>query len=204
MELIWYGHSCFMLDTDLGSVVFDPYEPDNVPGLMLPPLRADLCLCSHNHRDHNFSARVELSGKNCSLSYEGFPSFHDNSQGALRGENTIHLVRAGDFTAVHLGDLGHLLSEEVASNLRGADLLMIPVGGHFTIDAKQAAETVKLLQPKLVIPMHYRGEGFGYEAINEVSDFTCLMDKVTVLGTNRLDPTAFSSGTTAVPCCPLL
>ena len=77
MKLTWYGHSCFLLETEQGSVVFDPYEPGYVPGLKLPELEADLCLCSHGHGDHNYTAAAKLSGRQTGLKIFEFPCFHD-------------------------------------------------------------------------------------------------------------------------------
>ena len=96
---------------------------------------------------------------------------HDEKGGTLRGENTVHCLRAGGLSVVHLGDLGHLLSEAQAAPLRGCDALLIPVGGTYTLDAAGAAAVVRELQPRVVIPMHYRGENFGFDNIDTVEPF---------------------------------
>ncbi|MBQ3404999.1 MAG: MBL fold metallo-hydrolase, partial [Oscillospiraceae bacterium] len=101
--------------------------------------------------------------------------WHDDARGAKRGENTIHILQAEGLRVVHLGDLGHLLSEEQAASIGSPDLLMIPVGGFYTIDAKQAARTVEQLSPRIVVPMHFRGKGFGFDNIAPVKDFLKLV-----------------------------
>ena len=111
MKITWYAHSCFLVETESGSAVLDPYAPGSVPGLSLPPLEADLVLCSHEHSDHNYRAGVKLSGKAAELRVEKIQTFHDEKQGALRGPNTIHALEAEGLRVAHLGDLGHRLSE---------------------------------------------------------------------------------------------
>lgn len=203
MKLTWYGHSCFLLETKEGSVVFDPYEPGYVPGLSLPPLEADLCLCSHDHGDHNYSAAVRLSGCRPELKVGKFECFHDDKQGMMRGKNTMHLVEAEGRRVLHMGDLGHMPGAELLERLGHVDLLMIPVGGYYTIDAAQAAAVVRSLEPGLVVPMHYKGEGFGFEVLSTVEDFTDRMDRVKCLDTNVLEPDWSVDHRTVVLKCPL-
>ena len=160
MKLTWYGHSCFLLESGEGSIVFDPYAPLSVPGWELPKLRADAVICSHGHRDHGWREGVALSGGHFTGSVEQLASFHDERRGALRGENTVTL------TAEQIAALGRV------------DVLMIPVGGHYTVDAAGAWEITKALAPKIVIPMHYRGKGFGYDVIGPVEPFLSLAGNV--------------------------
>ena len=130
MKLTWYGHACFLAETAAGSVVFDPYAPGSVPGLTLPPLRADAVVCSHGHRDHAHAAGVTLSGRKPDFTIRAIPSFHDDRSGTLRGENRIHVLEADGLRLVHMGDLGHMLSEEQLAAVGKPDVLLIPVGGH--------------------------------------------------------------------------
>ncbi len=203
MKLTWYGHSCFLLETEEGSVVFDPYEPGSVPGLSLPPLEADLCLCSHGHGDHNYNAGVRLSGRSPEFKVRKFECFHDDKQGMLRGNNTMHLVEAEGRRVLHMGDLGHMPDPELMAQLGHVDLLLIPVGGYYTIDAALAAAVVRSLEPGLVVPMHYRGEGFGFPVLSELEDFTERMDRVRTLDTNVLEPEWNGGPRTLVLKCPL-
>ena len=203
MKLTWYGHSCFLLETEQGNAVFDPYGPGTVPGLKLPELEADLCLCSHSHGDHNYSQGVRLSGRRPELKLEEFQCFHDDKQGMLRGKNTMHLVEAEGRRVLHMGDLGHMPEPELIRALGRIDLLMIPVGGYYTIDAALAAAVVRSLEPDLVVPMHYRGEGFGFPVITGVEDFTERMDRVKQLYGNVLEPEWKDGPMTVVLSCPL-
>jgi L-ascorbate metabolism protein UlaG (beta-lactamase superfamily) len=178
MKLTWYGHSCFLLESGEGSIVFDPYAPGSVPGWELPKLRADAVICSHGHRDHGWREGVTLSGGRFAGKIEQLASFHDDRRGALRGENTITLVEADGLRAVHMGDIGCPLTTEQIASLGRVDVLMIPVGGHYTVDAAQAREITKALDPAIVSPMHYRGRGFGYDVIGTVEPFLKLAGNV--------------------------
>ncbi|MBR4550286.1 MAG: MBL fold metallo-hydrolase [Oscillospiraceae bacterium] len=199
MILTWYGHACFLAETAAGSVVFDPYAPGSVPGLTLPPLRADAVVCSHGHRDHAHAAGVTLSGRKPDFTIRAIPSFHDDRSGTLRGENRIHVLEADGLRLVHMGDLGHMLSEEQLAAVGKPDVLLIPVGGHYTIGPAAAEKLVRALRPRLTIPMHYRGEGFGYDVIGPVEDFTHLFDTVTFRSSNVLDP-AEAEGVVVLRC----
>lgn len=172
--LTWYGHSCFCLDLGPGgSVIFDPYGPGSVPGTELPEkLEADMVLCSHQHGDHNAAGRVRLTGKKPAFRLTLLDSFHDPDKGAKRGENKIALVEYEGFRAVHLGDLGCALSGTQIDALREADLLLIPVGGFFTIGPDEAAAVCEQLQPRVIVPMHYRRGEMGFNVLTPLDAFT--------------------------------
>ncbi len=203
MRLTWYGHSCFLMETEGGSIVFDPYAPGSVPGLELPPLAADLTVCSHEHRDHFYPQGVTLTGLDPVVGLQRMLTAHDDVGGAKRGDNVITLVDADGVRALHLGDLGHMLTDAQIKNLGRVDVLMIPVGGFFTIDARQAWELVEKLDPFVVIPMHYRGEGFGYDVIAPVEDFLALAKRVRRFDSNVLDLNGVTEPMTAVLKCPV-
>ena len=171
MKITWYGHACFALESADGRVVFDPYAPGKVPGWKLPELEAELVLCSHGHTDHSWAEGVTLSGRPFTGSVTQIPSFHDDRGGALRGENTISVVEAEDLRIAHMGDIGCMLTAEQLSALGRVDLMMIPVGGHYTVDARGAREIVQAVKPGIVIPMHFRGRGFGFPVIGKVEPF---------------------------------
>ena len=171
MKLTWQGHSCFLLEGESGSLVFDPYAPGSVPGLTLPAMTADEVVCSHGHRDHNYRIGIILTGRENGFRITAFHSFHDEKQGTLRGGNQITLVEAEGLRLVHLGDQGCMPERAQIEALHGADVLMIPVGGYYTIDGAEAWTLTELLEPRIVIPMHYRGEGFGYGVIGTAETF---------------------------------
>lgn len=178
MTITWYGHACFRLESESGSVVFDPYAPGKVPGWKLPELEAELVLCSHGHTDHSWAEGVKLSGRAFTGTVTAIPSFHDDRGGALRGENTITVVEAEGLRAAHMGDIGCMLDEEQLAALGRVDVMMIPVGGHYTVDAHGAWEIVKAVEPGIVIPMHFRGRGFGFPVIGKVEPFLRLAENV--------------------------
>lgn len=178
MKLTWYGHSCFMMESRAGRVVFDPYADGSVPGLTLPRLTADLVLCSHGHADHAGEDKVTLTGEQTDYTVETLCCWHDDAGGTKRGENLIRIVSGGGARVAHLGDVGHMLSKGQIKALRHVDALLIPVGGFYTIDAAAARELADAIEPQLVIPMHYRGEGFGYDVIGTVQPFLDLTKNV--------------------------
>ena len=174
MKLTWYGHSCFLLESAEGSAVFDPYSPGSVPGLALPALRADAVICSHGHSDHNYARGVTLTGRAPAFGLRQLHVVHDGEGGKLRGENTVTLVEAEGLRVVHLGDLGHMLSEAQIAKLGRVDLLLIPVGGYYTIGPAEAHALAVKIAPRAVVPMHYRGEGFGFDELGTLDAFTAL------------------------------
>lgn len=190
MRITWLGHACFMVEYEGYRVVIDPFR--DVPGFRDTCAEAEQVLCSHGHYDHAYRKGVTLHlGKESPFTVETVDCFHDEKGGALRGRNTIHILRAGGLTLVHLGDLGHPLSEAQAAKLRHCDVLLVPVGGTYTVDAAGAAEIVKVLQPRVTVPMHYRGADFGFSNIAAVEPFLAHFPagQVRRYGENTLDVT---------------
>ncbi|MDO8577228.1 MAG: MBL fold metallo-hydrolase [Candidatus Daviesbacteria bacterium] len=176
MDIYWYGQSCFKLKGKTASVIIDPYDP-SFTGLKLPrDLQSDVVLTTHDHQDHNFTSapmvfnkpgEYEVSG----VVITGIKSFHDNIEGAERGMNTIFHLLFDNLDIVHLGDLGQSrLTEEQVAQIGQTDILLVPVGSVYTIDAKVASEIVSQLEPKIIIPMHYKIEGLKFE-IEGVENF---------------------------------
>ena len=189
MKITWIGHACFKIESNGYTLILDPYEDGYVPGLK--PLResANMVLCSHGHGDHNAKDLIEITeGQSSPFTITTIDTFHDEVQGAKRGPNTIHIIDDGSFRIAHLGDLGCELEKEQIEQLKDLDVCMIPVGGHYTIDGKQAAELVHQIQPRIVIPMHYRDDkaGFGFDVISTVEDFAESMDSVVRLDQSTL------------------
>ena len=177
MKIEYLGHACFLID---GNLVIDPYKDGSVPGLSLLRVSAAKVICSHGHADHSGVECVELVGSpaDCKLEIREVPSFHDDQGGALRGPNTIFVITSPDGEKlVHLGDLGHFPNEEQLAAISDADYLLIPVGGHFTIDAEMAVRICEAARPKCIIPMHYRTLNSGYPELATVDGFVRLCEE---------------------------
>lgn len=177
MDIYWLGQACFRLKGKNATVLIDPFDPEFV-GLKLPKdLQANVCLISHDHKDHNNAASVSgPDGKRAIMfnqtgEYEvsgvvitGISSFHDNTEGSQRGKNVIFHLMFDNLDIVHLGDLGQTqLTEDQIAQIGPIDILLIPVGSVYTIDYKAAANIVSQLEPKIIIPMHYKTEGLKFE-----------------------------------------
>lgn len=179
MNIKWYGHSCFLLTSDRGiKILTDPCDPK--VGYNISGIEADAVTVSHMHFDHCFTDA--LRGKYIRLEgcvdtdvggvkIKGFPSFHDEFEGEKRGQNTLFLIEIDGIRVLHCGDLGHVLSEEAAAELGGIDVLLVPVGGYYTIDHAQARQLANLLKPSVVIPMHYKTADCTVDNIEGLSPF---------------------------------
>ena len=176
----YHGHACFTLESNGYRTVLDPYADGMVPGLPALSLEAEEVLCSHDHGDHAYTqaAMLNLSQAQAPYSLEILETFHDDQEGALRGRNRVHLLRFGDLRVAHLGDLGHIPDESVLQKLQGADCLLIPVGGFYTIDPDTTFRILELTQPKVTVPMHYRTDSSGFDVLAHVSAFTEKFDQV--------------------------
>lgn len=175
MKITYLGHSCFKIESKGFEIVLDPYQDGKVPGYLPVRETADQVLCSHGHGDHCGVENVTLrQGGASPFTVETIETWHDDQRGALRGTDTIHILDDGRCRLAHLGDLGCELTAEQKDRLRGLTALLIPVGGYYTIDAAQAAKLADELSPTVVIPMHYRGEGFGYDVIGPLESFIAL------------------------------
>ena len=173
MKLTWMGHACFTLEQDGYTVITDPYT--GVEGY--PPLAvsAHAVFCSHHHFDHDAVDCVTLLKEgNSPFIIREVPSFHDDQSGSLRGTNTIRVFTAGDVSVVHLGDLGHQLTEEQLAAIGKVDGVLVPVGGVYTVDAQGAKQVCQAIGPKWVVPMHYRHAPYGLPNVAGVEDFLAL------------------------------
>ncbi len=188
MKIKYLGHSCFQLIESTGTtVVTDPYN-DKV-GYAMQPVQADAVTVSHHHYDHD---AVENVGGNpviiegeCSHDLPGVEinsvrSFHDNCRGKKRGENIIFKFVMDGLDICHLGDLGEACSPDLIEMILPVNVLLIPVGGNYTIDAQMAKEYVDRIMPDIVIPMHYR-EKNGKVDIDKVDEFIDLFDEENVI-----------------------
>ena len=139
-------------------------------------LSANEVLCSHGHHDHAWLPAVTLHNTAARSPFQirSVHTWHDDSQGSKRGENLIHVIHVFGKTLVHCGDLGHLLTKEQIGQIGSCDVLMVPVGGFYTIDAAQARQVADQLSAAVIIPMHYRFGDYGIPVIGEVEDFLSL------------------------------
>lgn len=163
MTITWYGQSCFKIQGKEVILVTDPY--DKSIGLRPPYIHADIATVSHQHYDHNNVKAIkgEPSVIDGPGEYEtkgveilGIQTFHDKKEGKERGLNTVYVIRIDDILICHLGDLGHLLTDKQLEDINGVDILFIPVGGVYTINALEAVKVIDAIEPKIVIPMHYK------------------------------------------------
>ena len=183
MKIKWYGHSAFLITSDQGvKIITDPYESGAYGGQLAYGKikdQADIVLTSHDHADHNYTKDlpgtpqiVKGSGSKTAkgISMKGISTYHDPSQGSERGANTIFTLKIDNIQLCHLGDLGHLLSDKELAEIGPVDILLIPVGGFFTIDPKEATRVAEQIKPKILIPMHFKTAKCGFP-IAPVEDF---------------------------------
>jgi L-ascorbate metabolism protein UlaG (beta-lactamase superfamily) len=180
MIVKWLGHACFMITSELEmKIITDPYAVGG--GISHSPIKeaADIVVVSHEHSDHNNVSAVQgkpevVKGVGVKtvrgIQFKGVATHHDGSKGRLRGANTVFCFTIDDIRLCHLGDLGHTLSQSQAAEIAAVDVLFIPVGGVVTIDAVEAGQVCDQLNPRLIIPMHFRTSKCAYP-IASVADF---------------------------------
>jgi len=165
MDINWLGHSCFRIKGNQAVIITDPYSPDI--GYSLDKVTANIVTVSHQHQGHCYVQGVGAEPKLIigPGEYEvngiliiAMSTFHDEQAGKIRGKNTIYLMEVDEMAVCHLGDLGHVLNTEQVEEIGNIDVLLLPVGGVSTINAPMAAEVVRQLEPKVVVPMHYKTE----------------------------------------------
>lgn len=175
MQITYNGHSCFTIMSDRYSLVLDPYGP--VDGYSVLKLEANEVYCSHEHHDHNNRDAVKLLEKGESpFRITEIQTFHDPEGGTLRGTNIIRIFEAGGVKLAHLGDLGCELKPEEKAQLTNLDCIMVPVGGTFTINASQAKALMDELNPRTIIPMHFRRGTEGFAVLQSIEEFTSLYE----------------------------
>lgn len=185
MKIEWLGHSSFKLTESTGiSLVTDPFNAEEV-GISFPEVKADIVTVSHDHFDHNctgavkeYKILVNTPGDHGvdGVDIFGFKSYHDDKKGLLRGKNVVFRIRMDGVEVCHLGDIGEELSPMLAELIGSINVLLIPVGGRYTIDAAEAKEYVDRLMPDVVIPMHYMMDGYRTQ-FDELDEFLDLFPK---------------------------
>lgn len=195
IDIYFHGQACVRVKGKSATVVIDPYDPVYT-GLPTLKLAADIVCVTHDHGDHNNTGAVsgveegkspfvisgpgeyEISGVNII----GVGSFHDEKEGAERGKNTIYHITIDEISLVHLGDLGQKkLTEEQVEELSGCDVLFIPVGSVYTISGKDAPDIISQIDPKIIIPIHYKLDGLKFP-LEDVSVF------LTAMGREKIEP----------------
>ncbi len=171
MRIRWHGHSCFEIG-DEKKIVTDPHDGVSI-GINPPQVKGDIILVSHDHYDHNAAREVEKENSEVikgevekelgGVEIKGFSSYHDESEGEKRGENTIYKFNTNGTKFCHLGDLGHVLDEEAVNEIGDVDFLFIPVGGNFTIGPEEAKDVIDMIEPKIAVPMHYKVGGLSLD-----------------------------------------
>lgn len=196
MEISYLGHSSFKIRGKTATVVTDPYG--EMGGKFPKDTTADIVTVSHGHGDHNQKDKVggnpfviegpgeyEVKG----VSVIGVFTWHDSEEGRARGANTAYVIEMDGLRLLHLGDLGHKLSEGQVSEIGPIDLVMVPVGGVYTLDAKTAAEVVRQVDPWVVVPMHYQQAGLDpkmFGSLTGVGEFLKEMGKDGVTAVPKL------------------
>jgi len=193
LSVQWLGHACFLVTSSDGTrVLTDPF--DESVGYPVPAVQADVVSVSHSHFDHSSVSVVKGSpevvrnageSNAAGISFLGVSSYHDDARGGKRGQNVIFVWEMDGMRLAHLGDLGHVLTDDQVAKMGKVDILFIPVGGSFTIDAKQATKTVEQLSPKLVFPMHYKTDAINFP-IADVDEFLAGKDNVEGIKSNSL------------------
>lgn len=193
MDIKYLGHSSFQIKTKSATVITDPFDPKMV-GLKFSKIEADIVTVSHQHPDHNKVDLIsgsplvidwpgEFEKQNVRIS--GYQTFHDKNKGADRGENVMFKIEAEGVSILHCGDLGHLLDGSFVQELGEINVLMVPVGGFFTIDAQEAVKLVRQIEPAIVIPMHYNHGGLNKETFAQVSPIDAFLKEI---GAESVEP----------------
>lgn len=188
MRIKWLGHSCFKISSEKGiRIVTDPFD-SNV-GYNLPAVETDIVTISHNHYDHNFidclNGDFEVVSKVGNfyikdISITGVHTYHDEVEGDKRGSNIVYIFDIDGMKVCHMGDIGHVLTEKQIEMIGHVDILMIPVGGVYTVDYNDAKTIVEQLNPSIVIPMHYKTQALKFK-LDAVDDFIKQFDNINMI-----------------------
>jgi L-ascorbate metabolism protein UlaG (beta-lactamase superfamily) len=169
MKIKWYGHAAFQITTDEGvRVIIDPYESGAFGGALSYGKitdEAEIVLTSHDHDDHNYTKDIKGNYKHINkagaysergLEIEALPCYHDPSKGKERGNNLIFVIDDGKLRIAHMGDIGHILAQDTVKKMGRIDILLLPIGGFYTIDSGEAGKIMQDINPKITVPMHFK------------------------------------------------
>lgn len=179
MEIKYLGHSSFFIKTKDAKVVTDPFDP-KIVGLKFPKIEADIVTVSHHHKDHDQTGFI--TGTPLILDWPGqfekkgvrvwgFGTYHDKTKGSERGANTMFKFETEGVSVLHCGDLGQVPDDAFLEEVGDVDVLLVPVGGTYTIDGAEAIELIKKVEPGIVVPMHYGGGDIAIKELAPLSDF---------------------------------
>lgn len=194
MQLIWYGHSCFLIKTSNGKrILMDPFENNIGYNSNFP--KCDLITISHLNVEHSYLKNIDATTKIINetgsfdmnfLDLEGISTFHDKCNGFKRGPNIIYIFKVDGYRLCHLGALGHIPSDLILEKLKNLDILLTPIGGHFSLDGFEASKLCNLILPKYIVPMHYK----TYKTplyLDDSKKFITSMKHIKKINTNVLD-----------------
>ena len=199
MKIKWYGHAAFKITTNKGvRIIIDPYESGAFGGALAYGKitdEADIVLTSHDHEDHNYTK--DIKGKFTQIKKAGshnvkdikikaIPTHHDPSKGKERGDNLVFVIEADGLTLAHMGDLGHMLEKGTVGEIGKVDVLLLPVGGTYTVDAGEATRVVHDIKPAIIIPMHFKTEKCDFP-IAKVEEFTAGKAGVKAAKTSEIE-----------------
>ncbi len=194
MKIKWLGHSCFLITNQRGiNILTDPF--DETLGYRMTKEKINIITISHEHYDHNNT--MGIKGKPVVLKrtvyrdthkiiFQGIHSYHDSVYGKYRGDNTIFVIKIDEMVLCHLGDLGHLLEKNQLEAIGRVDILFVPIGGYYTLNHEQADQVIEQIQPKIVLPMHYKTEAIKW-SIDPLSIFLAEKQNVKMIGGNTLE-----------------
>ena len=189
-KIVYLGHASFLLKGNDYSLVIDPYQNGSVPNLKFPNVEpVDVVVCSHEHADHNARELVNIKDNPASVGAVSATVPHDDCGGSKRGLNKIHMFDIEGYKIVHLGDTGCLLDEKTLEPFKNCDILLAPINGFFTIGPDELKTICKIVNPRIVIPMHYYMEEFqsGYADGNMIEKFKKLFPDYHYLAKEELD-----------------
>lgn len=186
MDIAYLGHSSFFIKTKSATILTDPFA-EKMVGIPFPSKKADIVTVSHSHEDHSDVQSVKGDPfvidwpgefEKLGVRITGFSTFHDDEKGAKRGPNTMYKIEAEQISILHCGDLGHILEEELVEEIGDVDIIMIPTGGLYTIDAKQASKVVKEVDPAIIIPMHYNHDSLDQKTFGELEPVKTFIEEL--------------------------
>jgi len=195
VKVKWLGHASFLITSDSGvKIITDPYVTNENLNYGEIDESADVVTVSHEHFDHNNVAAVKGNpevvrgtAKVKGIEFKAIPTYHDETEGSQRGNNNIFCFEVDGVKICHLGDLGHPLSDKQVSELGEVDVLLVPVGGNYTINAEVATQVSNRLAAKVVIPMHFNNDRCASFPVAGVDEFLKGKKEVKRLDTSELE-----------------